>query len=477
MADTDTIDDVMAGREVPPPAATRLKLPPPMAPAGGPSMIPGLPGMGGGGLGQILQNLAPMLGAKPPNLSGSGGVPGRPVGGAAPGMPAAPTPQIDPATGRAMPQAPVPHYRDPLEALGNPLTALALIASAFVRQPATTAMSALGNAVQAQRKGDQEGYLNSYREYQQELEKVHGEQQLEMAAYKRDYDNRRLSIQESRANMRRTATKRGDSAMTTFLDSGGDPGTLLEDRAKAGKPISAALEKATEIKKWMTANPGKSYVEAEAQYKADQARRTDEAKTGTGQVGDPSLHGEAYLATLPPGLSDEIRAMGDGRMPLPNGRWADPYRRMIALYKGDEFHGQTYQARQRAENDQSAGEASRNLKAINTMIGHLGRANVNADALANTNWPAANKALNKYIEQTGVDPHMAGARFRGYRHLHVRRLRSASVAAGAEGRVHAYPRRPRRTAPRPDRLALRSLTYYTARADWPGPCFFVRPLL
>ena len=51
-----------------------------------------------------------------------------------------------------------------------------------------------------------------------------------------------------------------------------------------------------------------------------------------------------------------------------------------------------------------------------------------------------------------LDPHVAGARLRRDRHLHVRRLRSVRRTAGAEGGVPAGVGQSGRTTARPDRL-------------------------
>ena len=54
-----------------------------------------------------------------------------------------------------------------------------------------------------------------------------------------------------------------------------------------------------------------------------------------------------------------------------------------------------------------------------------------------------------------LDPHVAGAGFRRGGHLHVRRLRSVSLAAGAEGGVPPDRDPSGRAAARPGRLSVR----------------------
>ncbi len=360
-----------------------------------------IPGMGpSSGVAQLLQSI-PQLQQQAPQLPKmGGGVQGSPIGLSLPslGLPQVPRPA-------PVPEPPKAKYSDPLTALGEPLTALSLIASAFTRRPAVTAMRSLASGMKALREGDQIKYQNDYREYEQALQKAHMEQTQEQIDYKRDWENRRLSIQEKQAKMRGTATRRGDSAMLAYLDSGGDPGTLLDDRAKAGLPITAALEKTAAIKKLMKENPGMDYATAQARYTADKAKKLLEAKTGTGQAGDPSLHGDEYLGTLPPLVADTVRAIAEGRQPLPAGKWGEQLREMAFHYK-PELRGQTYGGRAAAERSFGGGKAADNVTALNTVMGHIGALSESAKGLNNSAWRTGNKLLNKYLEETG-DPRVA----------------------------------------------------------------------
>lgn len=362
-----------------------------------------IPGMGQpGGLSSLLQNIPQLQQPQAALPKMGGGIGGSTVSLSLPslGLPAPPAP-------RPIPEPPRAHYSDPLTALGQPLTAMALIASAFTRTPATTAMRSLASGMEALKKGDVLKYQNDYREYEQQLQKAHAEQTQEQIDYKRDWENRRLSIQERQARMRGTATRRGDSAMLSFLDSGGDPSTLLDDRAKTGLPISAALEKAAAIKKIMKDNPGTDYATAQAKFTADKQKKLAAEKGGGGtSLGDPNLHGQEYLDSIqPPDVQDYVRAVAEGRERVPQGKWGDQVRR-AAFHYNQGLRGQTFGARQAGERNFSSGDAAKNVTAINTLIGHLGRLDKNSASLNNTNWKALNIPLNKWIEQSG-DPRMA----------------------------------------------------------------------
>ncbi len=374
-----------------PPDPQTLKVPPrPPVTDLPPFQIPGLEQS------RVLQTLAPQLSPPP--------APQAPRPSAMPGMPAPGPAQVSPMaqlTKRILPQPPTPKYRDPLEALASPLTSLALLGSLFTRQPATTALKALGGAMKAQAEGDQVRYANEYQKYQLELGKAHEEAAEENAEYKRIYENRRMDLAERTARMRGVATRRGDSAMNAVLNGGGDPGPLLDGRTKAVAPITAAKAKAARIAEIRT-EKGVSYVEAEALYKQEQQEAEMKAVAGTGQPNDPSLHGKAYLDTLPPTIADYIKGIADNRVMPPNTRTAKGQQtmQMVLRYKPD-FRGQAYGGQAAAERNFSAGELRRNIRSANTLIGHMDRLDSNLDYLDTTDFRTANKALIQWARETG----------------------------------------------------------------------------
>jgi hypothetical protein len=359
------------------------------------------------GTSAIMEALRPILGQSQPTALPQ--AQGRP---AMPGMPQAqPQSPMAQLTKHILPQPPTPKYRDPLETLANPLTSLALIGSLFTRTPATTAMKALGGAMKAQAEGDQVRYANEYQKYQQELNKVHTETQEELAEYKMIYENRRLSLAERTARMRGVATRRGDSAMNAVLDGGGDPGPLLGGRQSAVSPITAAKAKAQRIAEIRTdANKNGtpiSYVDAEARYKQEQQEAKDRTLTETGSSEDPSLHGEDYLATLPPSTADYLRAMGRGDLPIPPGRSDRDKAVLKMLAKAyPDIRGQTYAGRLAAERSYASGDVRKAIRAANTLIGHLGQLDENIDYLDTTSFRTANRAILAWAKETG-DPTIA----------------------------------------------------------------------
>lgn len=152
-----------------------------------------------------------------------------------------------------LPEPPQPHYRDPLMAVDvlNPMMAIAMLGSLFARQPAVAAGNAAAAAMTAQRQNDRETYQDKLSEYRENLMKAHTENQADVAAYKVDFENKKLALTERLANMRGRAVRRGDHVMLSQLDAGADPWTVIQQREKAGEIIKPALEKAAFVKSFM----------------------------------------------------------------------------------------------------------------------------------------------------------------------------------------------------------------------------------
>lgn len=245
---------------------------------GAPPMPQPPPWLQGAGPG-LLQSLAPRLVPTAQRVVAG-------AGGPAP----TPLPTPPPATGAplavpsrtAVPHPPKPTYRDPLMALGNPLTVLAMLGSLFTRRPAVTALKAAGAAMKAQSEADQTAYTNAYTQYQGELRRVHEETLRENADYKRDWENRRLSLQERLASMRRTATRRGDRAMNTALDSGSPdaPEKILKAREDAAHLLDEGLTEAQAVREMIAKNPSLSKNEARGVYQRMKAYKKEEERTG-----------------------------------------------------------------------------------------------------------------------------------------------------------------------------------------------------
>jgi len=121
--------------------------------------------------------------------------------------------------------------------------------------------------------------------------------------------------------------------------------------------------------------------------------------------------GQAFLKTLSPADQRLVQAMADGRLIPPTGRAAaSPYWQKLlgqTLQYDPSFDAIDYGARFNTRKDFTSGQSSRNIKALNTAIGHVSQL---ADQISGTasqgGYPFAttvNRAVNAYERGSG-DP-------------------------------------------------------------------------
>lgn len=115
---------------------------------------------------------------------------------------------------------------------------------------------------------------------------------------------------------------------------------------------------------------------------------------GPGSKGE-GLSGDEFLATLPPTMAAEIKAMAEGRKPIPTGIAGNsPYGRgmMQALYQYDPSADTVNAAgRNAVYKDFTSGKSAQAITAFNTTMGHLGDLQEAAEKLNNTSgFPGSN---------------------------------------------------------------------------------------
>jgi len=121
---------------------------------------------------------------------------------------------------------------------------------------------------------------------------------------------------------------------------------------------------------------------------------------------DQDKHGDAYLATLSPSIAGEVKTIAEGRMNISamgyRGAARSAMMERVSQYDPD-FDQTQWAARSSTRRDFAAGQAAKNITAINTAIGHLGTMNELATAMNNHDMVAANKVVNTIRTQLG-DP-------------------------------------------------------------------------
>jgi hypothetical protein len=128
------------------------------------------------------------------------------------------------------------------------------------------------------------------------------------------------------------------------------------------------------------------------------------ADTNTG-LGDMSKTGAEYLATLPPDVAGRVKAMAEGRQPLPSSyALSKPYwQNLITATQNYDptFDATNWSGRIAGVRDFSAGKSSEMVRSANQTLAHVNALLDSADALHNGNYPSLNWVGNKFNEATG----------------------------------------------------------------------------
>jgi hypothetical protein len=115
----------------------------------------------------------------------------------------------------------------------------------------------------------------------------------------------------------------------------------------------------------------------------------------------------AALAGLEPGMASQVKMLADYKLPVPSGTalkspyWQDLLQR-AALYD-PTFDVTQYPSRQKLRNDFTSGAGAKNIRSLNTAVGHLDTLNEAAKALHNVSIPWANWGKNILLTAKG-DP-------------------------------------------------------------------------
>lgn len=427
---------------------------PSTTPTGNPPQVTALPPFNIPGLGQtgadgaLLRMLAGSLNRAHVKAASV------PIGGGAAtgkdllaGLPPLHDPKLGP-----LPTAPTAPKKSEFQDMKFPLMGLAMIASAFTRQPAVAAMNAMAAMMKGEREGNQQEYQNKRAEFEDNLTIALQRNQEELGAYQRSYNNRSLALNERIAEMRATATKYGNKSMLGAISSGNleTAEQLMESLDKAGVSLTEPKRKALFVSQAMKADPRLTGKEAEGMWeryksevkdqgkggaKADEAalydalvkryqgppygmsetdaklkarkdlKGSNQSSLNSGPLGDFSKTGEEYLETVDPQYRDQVKAIAEGRVSVPSGRWGEALRD-AAFHYNPKLRGQAFVGMQAAERNLMAGELRKNIRSVNTLVGHLGRLDQNIPALENSDFPRANKAFAVWARETG-DPRYA----------------------------------------------------------------------
>ena len=135
--------------------------------------------------------------------------------------------------------------------------------------------------------------------------------------------------------------------------------------------------------------------------------------------GDPNATGDAFLKTLPPPRARMIQSIANGDMAMPpsigrNAAQSQLLAQQVLQYD-PTASAINLQARQATRKDFTSGKSAANIKALNTLAGHLEELDQSIDGLNNTNFGWINAPAQAIGQLAGdTNTQKAVARFNGW---------------------------------------------------------------
>lgn len=130
-----------------------------------------------------------------------------------------------------------------------------------------------------------------------------------------------------------------------------------------------------------------------------------------GSDGGGAVTGQAYLATLSPAMRNQVQAVMDGRLVLPNSGRLSPQQQVVMtnVQRADPtFDFVNAPARAAVRKDFTSGKSAQAVTAYNTAIGHLDQMDQAITGLGNTPFSWWNKPA-QWLGQNVGDPHTQAA--------------------------------------------------------------------
>jgi hypothetical protein len=108
--------------------------------------------------------------------------------------------------------------------------------------------------------------------------------------------------------------------------------------------------------------------------------------------------GAEYLKTLPKPMADQVKAISEGRIPIPSGfALKTPYWQQMMTHVSQydpNFDAINYKTRMATRKDFTSGKSAQNITSFNTAIGHLDELDKSIDALNNSDYTTYNQINN-----------------------------------------------------------------------------------
>jgi hypothetical protein len=184
---------------------------------------------------------------------------------------------------------------------------------------------------------------------------------------------------------------RGDFLTTSLASTN----QIVEYDAKQAEQAEKEKKDAAEAQV-QKSEVSKNYAEA---GKANTEAAATRASLG-GPGGDNGPTGEEYLKTLPAGISEQVKAIGEGRMQLPARTTKEGMALRNAVTRAFPDYDQSqYPAYQKAREQFTSGQIGQGINSFNTALNHIGRMETHLPA--NGQLPAVNSVKNWLLQESG----------------------------------------------------------------------------
>lgn len=146
-----------------------------------------------------------------------------------------------------------------------------------------------------------------------------------------------------------------------------------------------------------------SYETHRHNVQAEEAARNPFGVGPAGAAMAQGKTGDEFLATLPPGLAAQLKAVGTYRQPAPAGRTSPTGIKFMSLVNQayPSFDASQYGAKTKARNDFTTGKNGNTVRSLNVAVQHLDQLGQLSDAMANGNMQLVNRVGNFIASQTG----------------------------------------------------------------------------
>ena len=371
-----------------------------------------------------------------------------------------------------VPDAPNQKMQDPTQVLGSLGTILAIFGSMKTRAPMTSALNSMAAAMKGFHQGDQEAIKLNQQKWQNDFKKALAQNQIEMQRYMNALEKNKFDMNAAQADLKVLSIEMSDQQMHDAVTQGDftKQSAIMSGRLNAGMKGAEIISKMQATAQAERDRQQRMSEAAAAHRDAQQVivmgangpELLDKSKLPTAQPGekglikfgastaqlgsskspgDETLHGDAYLQSLPGNIRDLVNAVDKWQMAPPTSfamrypPWPDVMS-ALAHYDPKNLNLAKYQVHLGVQNDFASGKSAINATAINTAIGHMDSLKHLALAEKNGDIATVNSIVNAAKTEFG-DPNINNAAMAAHA-LSSELMRTFRTVGASDTGVHDF---------------------------------------